>query len=71
MNQECKRDSNIKVDGHRGTWYIISESYWRGKKVYLLEHEQYGDEAACLITDIDFIVICEDVWNGFQDLEEM
>lgn len=60
----------IKVNGHIGTWYVVDESYHNGEKVYLLEHETYGDEAACIIVNNSLQVILEDVWNGFSDLSE-
>lgn len=63
------KKENIKIEGHVGTWYVIDESYHHGRKVYLLEHEQYGDEAACLIVDKELNVLLEDVWNGFEELD--
>lgn len=62
-----KKDG-IKVKGHYGTWYVIDSSYYHGRKVYLLEHETYGDEAAGIIIDKDYNIVLEDVWNGFSDL---
>lgn len=61
----------IKVKGHIGTWYVIDEDYHNGKKVFLLEHEQYGEDAAALIVDQDLNVIMDDVWNGFSDLNNL
>lgn len=58
----------IKINGHIGTWYVINECHHKGNKVYLLEHEQYGDEAACLIVDESLSVFQDNVWNGFNDL---
>lgn len=60
---------NIKISGHIGSWHIIGEKYFQGKKVYLLEHETYGEDAASLIIDTDLNVIMDDVWNGFSDLD--
>jgi len=60
---------NIKVNGHRGKWYVIAEITWKGEKIFLLEHETYGDEAASLIVNEKLEVILDDVWNGFDDLE--
>ena len=60
---------NIKVDGYIGTWYVIDEMMWKCGMVYLLEHETYGDEAACLIVNKNLDVILDDVWNGFDDLD--
>jgi hypothetical protein len=61
--------NKIKINSYIGTWYVIDESVYRGKPVYLLEHEEYGDQAACLIVKEDLIVLVDDVWNGFDDLE--
>lgn len=62
---------NIKIEGHIGTWYVIDETEWKGKRVFLLEHETYGDEAACLIVNEKLEIVLEDVWNGFDDLENL
>lgn len=67
MSEEYKGE--ITVEGYAGTWYIIDNCIYDGKKVYLLEHETYGDDAACLIVDEDFNLIMEDVWNGFEELD--
>lgn len=63
------KTENIKVTGHKGTWYLIDTGYYRGRKVYLLEHEEYGDEAPCIIIDAKGNLILEDVYNGLGDLE--
>lgn len=63
-----KKDG-IKINGHRGRWYVVDESYWKGEKVFLLENETYGDEAAHLIVNEKLEIIMDDVWNGFDDLE--
>lgn len=71
----------LKVAGHKGTWYVIDESFAEThmgiyriisgtEKVYLLEHEKYGDEAPCIIVDGNLKVIMDDVYNGFRDLAE-
>lgn len=65
---DLMKKEGLKIDGHIGTWYVINESYYKGKKVFLLEHETYGDEAACLIVDEKMSVVLDDVWNGFNDL---
>ncbi|MGL5712219.1 MAG: hypothetical protein ACRCX2_04315 [Paraclostridium sp.] len=63
-----KKD-NIVIKGHRGTWYVIGEDFYSGYRVYLLEHEEYGDEAPCLIVNENLDIIQDEVWNGFDDLE--
>lgn len=69
-----KKDGII-VNGHMGTWHVIDTQVVEGKTLYLLEHETYGDEAACIIVKdtnnvINFEnIVLEDVWNGFDDLD--
>lgn len=63
------KQDKIKIKGHIGTWYVIDETYFNGKKLYLLEHEIYGDEAAELIVDENLYIVMDDVWNGFSDLD--
>jgi hypothetical protein len=63
------KQEGIKVIGHKGTWYVIDEAIRFSKPLYLLEHELYGDEAACVIIDEDGILWLENVHNGFDDLD--
>lgn len=62
--------SNIEVEGHIGTWYVIDTDKINGTAYFLLEHEEHGDEAACVIVDSDGKLVLDDVWNGFDDLKE-
>lgn len=61
---------NIEVDGHIGTWYVIDTEVIDSTKYFLLEHEEHGDGAACVIVDSDGKLILDDVWNGFDDLQD-
>lgn len=62
---------HIHVAGHKGTWYVIDTTVTlKHGKIYLLEHEQYGDETASLIIDSGLNVLVEDVCNGFDDYSE-
>lgn len=61
---------NIEVDGHIGTWYVIDTDMMENTKYFLLEHEEHGDSAACVIVDGDGKLVLDDVWNGFDDLKE-
>ena len=66
------RDSDgIEIDGHEGTWYVIDEEVIDGERVFLLEHEEYGDEAANLIVSETGELLLDDVYNGFDDYREM
>ena len=58
---------NITVEGHIGTWYAIDETEVNGEKFFLLEHEEYGDEAACVAVNEQGKLVAEDLWNGFDE----
>ena len=78
-----RTSDHIRVEGHEGTWYVIDEGNFvltpdtdDGRPLtipahlFLLEHETYGDEAAHVIVDENGHLALEDVWNGFDDLED-
>ena len=58
---------HIRVAGHCGTWYVIDETEVNDEKFFLLEHEEYGDEAASVVVNQYGELIEEDVWNGFDE----
>ena len=62
---------SLKVNGHQGTWYVISTRVHNDKTLFLLEHEYYGDEAAHLIVDTRCNIILDEAWNGFDDLDDI
>lgn len=64
-----RKSEHLKLSAHVGTWYVVDESIYKGRKVFLVEHEQYGDEAPCLIVDEDMNIVLEGVYNGFDDLK--
>lgn len=55
---------------YEGTWSVIGTEKINGKDLFLLEHEEHGDEHPALIVDEDVNVFMENVWNGFDDFEE-
>ena len=65
----------IRIDGHRGRWYVVDvkprEVNGRVQPLLLLQHEQYGDETGGLLVSEDYEVILDDVWNGYEDLDEL
>lgn len=72
--QEHKKDGlihgdsdQIAVEGHVGTWYAIDETEVGGEKFFLLEHEEHGDEAACVAVNEQGKLVAEDLWNGFDE----
>jgi hypothetical protein len=62
---------SIVISGHFGSWHIIDQlTQPDGQTYFLLEHDKFGDEAACLIVDENLNIILDSVWNGWGDLEE-
>ncbi|MFP3156522.1 YodL domain-containing protein [Lachnospiraceae bacterium ZAX-1] len=68
--QITEGSSNIEVEGHIGTWYVIDTAEINSTPYFLLEHEEHGDEATCVIVDSHANLVLDDVWNGFDDLRE-
>lgn len=64
------KNTNIVINGHMGTWYVIDETIYLGTRYKLLEHEELGDMAACLIVDDKNNIVVSNVYNGFDDLYE-
>ncbi len=67
----------IVVDGHAGTWHIIDTAeratpYDMGgvATYFLLEHDTFGEDAACVIINGEGKLVIDDVYNGFGDLDE-
>lgn len=56
----------LTVDGHLGTWHTIDSMKLDELKLFLMEHDEYGDETACVIVDSNGKLLAEDVWNGFD-----
>ena len=67
-NFEMNADtSGLTVAGHIGTWHTIDQHEIGGHSFYLMEHDTYGDEAACIIVDERGKLVLDDVYNGFDD----
>ena len=62
---------NITIEGHSGTWYVIDVTNRYGKEIFLLEHEDYGDEAAHLAVDSNGTVLCEDIYDDWKEALEI
>lgn len=58
----------IKINELNGTWSAISNrSTSDGHTLFLMEHDQYGEDTACVIIDENAELLLEDVVNGFSD----
>ena len=70
MKKLLPNSEKIKISGHIGSWYVIQVYHFQGRFLYLLESEQYGDEAPCLWVDEKCNIVLDYVWNDVLDLEE-
>ena len=61
----------IEIQGWIGTWYTIDTQVTDHTLYFLLEHEEYGDETEHLIIDHTGELILDEVYNGFDDLNEL
>lgn len=59
---------NVKVEGHRGTWYVVDELIIVGGRYYLLEHNTYGEDAPWIAIDVNGTVILDDITEGKGEL---
>lgn len=57
------RINNAKIKGHSDTWSEIGNSVYNGKKIYLLENDQWGDDTNFLLVDKDLKVLSDDVYD--------
>lgn len=64
-----KKD-NIKVKGHKGTWYVIDKTDWYGHKFYLLEHETHGEDADHIAINAKGELVLEDITGGIKELRQ-
>lgn len=57
----------IKLEGYKGTYTKIDETWYNGIKYYLFESDVYGDEAEFVVTNKDL----ESITSGYDDIETM
>ena len=56
--------SGLTVAGHIGAWHTIDQHEIGGHSFYLMEHDTYGDEAACIIVDERGKLVLDDVYSS-------
>ena len=59
--------SGLAVAGHIGTWHTIDHMEVDGHTFWLMEHDTYGDEAACIIVDDHGKLSLANVYYGFDE----
>jgi hypothetical protein len=63
--------THIKVEGHTGTWAVIDTAQYPTGKLFLLESEQFGEDAPSIICNENGKLIMDEIYNGFDDYEEV
>lgn len=57
----------LAVAGQIGTWHTIDHIEVDGHTFWLMEHDTYGDEVACIIVDDDGKLSLTNVYDGFDE----
>ena len=65
--QVTERTSGFSIKGHKGTWHTIDQIELEGEQFFLMEHDEFGNETACIAVSEDGVLVAEDLWNGFDD----
>ena len=65
-----KDSKNIKLEGYKGTWYVIGSEVIFGQRLYMMENEQLGEYESNVIVNNKGKVIMNDVEDGWEELEE-
>lgn len=59
---------NLRIQGYKGTWYVIDECFYNGKKYYMLESEIWGDEVPALIVNSDMNIVIDNMGFKIDDV---
>lgn len=65
-NAVTMETSGLEVEQHFGTWHSIDFREIGGRDYFLMEHDEFGDEAACVIVDSTGKLAAQDVMDGFS-----
>lgn len=57
----------LSIPGHIGTWHTIDKCEIDGHFFFLMEHDTFGDETACLVVDQNGRLVIDQVYDGFDD----
>ena len=58
---------NYQIDGKAGNWTATDDIIIDGKQFYLMEHQEYHRQVACVILDSYGQMIVEECKNGFDE----
>ena len=59
------------IAGYDNTWSAFAEEQYNGKRYFLLENDEYGDEAAYLFYDVAENTVIGETFVGFSELPEL
>lgn len=59
-----------KIEGYKNTWSAFAEQEYKGKKYFLLENDEYGDETSYLFYDVKESRVVGETFRGFDELPE-
>ena len=63
--------TGIRVKEHRGSWYVVEEYSFYGRRYLLCEHEQFGEDAGWIAIDAETgLLELDSIFNGIEDLIE-
>lgn len=65
-NAVTMKTSGLEVEQHFGTWHLIDSREIGGRDYFLMEHDEFGDEAACVVVDSTGKLAAQDVMDGFS-----
>ncbi len=58
---------NYQIDGKKGNWIATDSIILDGKQFYLMEHQEYRNQAAAVVLDAYGKMIVEECRNGFDE----
>lgn len=58
---------NYQIDGKKGNWIAADSIILDGKQFYLMEHQEYRNQAAAVVLDAYGKTIVEECRNGFDE----
>ena len=59
--------TNFHIEGKEGSWLVLDTLIIDGREFFLMEHMEYGRNAAYVILDAEGKIVAEDNRNGFDE----
>ncbi|MGL5958293.1 MAG: hypothetical protein ACRCZZ_06850 [Phocaeicola sp.] len=66
------KTSGISIPNHRGTWYVVNVRNYPQRPVFMLEHEEYGEDAEHLFVTETGEELCQAYeWSDFEEQTQL